>query len=90
MRDLVIRHSEPEDYRAVHLVWSPPLAMSETLGVPFSSEQAWREEFARERDDNISTHEALLEVAKDRDAEARIFEATVVWKAERKHLYVVP
>jgi putative acetyltransferase len=29
-------------------------AMSETLGVPLSSEQAWREELARERDNNIS------------------------------------
>jgi len=28
--------------------------MAETLGVPFSSEQAWREELARPRDDNFS------------------------------------
>ncbi|HEX6711358.1 MAG TPA: GNAT family N-acetyltransferase [Rubrobacter sp.] len=54
MRDLVIRHSEPEDYKAVHLVYSSPRAMAETLGVPYASEQAWREELARERDDNIS------------------------------------
>jgi putative acetyltransferase len=28
--------------------------MAETLGVPYSSEQAWREELARERDDNFA------------------------------------
>ena len=54
MRDLVVRRCEPEDYKAVHLVYSSPRAMSETLGVPFSSEQAWREELARRRDDNFS------------------------------------
>lgn len=54
MRDLAIRHSEPEDYKAVHLVYSSPLAMAETLGVPYASEQAWREELTRRRDDNVS------------------------------------
>jgi L-phenylalanine/L-methionine N-acetyltransferase len=54
LRDLIIRHSEPEDYKAVHLVYSSLRAMAETLGVPFSSEQVWREELARERDNNIS------------------------------------
>jgi len=28
--------------------------MAETLGVPYSSEQAWREELDRRRDDNVS------------------------------------
>jgi putative acetyltransferase len=28
--------------------------MAETLGVPYSSEQTWREELARERDDNFA------------------------------------
>ena len=54
LRDLGIRHSEPEDYEAAHLVYSSPRAMAETLGVPYASEQAWSEELARERDDNIS------------------------------------
>ena len=54
MRDLVIRRCEPEDYKAVHLVYSSPQAMAETLGVPYSSEQAWRDELARERDDNFA------------------------------------
>jgi putative acetyltransferase len=54
LRDLVIRRCEPEDYKAVHLVYSSPQAMAETLGVPYSSEQAWREELARERDDDFA------------------------------------
>lgn len=54
MSDLVIRHSEPEDYSAVHLVYSSPRAMAETLGVPFASEQEWRKELTHRRDDNFS------------------------------------
>jgi len=54
LRDLVVLRCEPEDYKAVHLVYSSPRAMAETLGVLYSSEDAWREELARERDDNFS------------------------------------
>ncbi len=54
MRDLAVRGCEPGDYKAVHLVYSSPRVMAETLGVPFSSEQAWREELSRRRDDNFS------------------------------------
>ena len=54
MCDLVIRRCELEDYKAVHLVYSSPRAMAETLGVPYASEEAWREELATERDDNFS------------------------------------
>jgi putative acetyltransferase len=50
LRDLVVRHCEPEDYRAVHRLYSSPRAMAGTLGIPFSSEQEVREELARERD----------------------------------------
>jgi putative acetyltransferase len=50
LRDLIVRRCEPEDYKAVHLVYSSPRAMAGTLGVPFSSERAVREEPARERD----------------------------------------
>jgi putative acetyltransferase len=52
--DLVVRRCEPEDYRSVHLVYSSPRAMAETLGVPFSSERAWREELAGQRDGTFS------------------------------------
>jgi L-phenylalanine/L-methionine N-acetyltransferase len=54
LRDLVVRHTEPEDYKAVHLVYSSPRAMAGTLGLPFSSEQAWRGELDRTIDDNVS------------------------------------
>jgi putative acetyltransferase len=46
--DLVVRRCEPEDYEAVHRVYSSPGAMAGTLGVPFSSAQEVRE--ALERD----------------------------------------
>jgi putative acetyltransferase len=50
LRDLVIRPCRPEDYEAVHRVYSSPQAMAGTLGAPFSSAQEVREELARERD----------------------------------------
>lgn len=61
MRGLVIRHSEPEDYRAVHLVYSSPRAMAGTLGVPFATEQEWREELARLRNDSFSIVACVLD-----------------------------
>ena len=54
MRDLIIRRCEPEDYKAVHLVYSSVQAIAETLEVPYSSEQAWRKERSPQRDDNFA------------------------------------
>ena len=54
LREISLRHSEPDDYRAVHLVYSSPRAMAQTLELPFSSEQAWREKLAAGRDENVS------------------------------------
>jgi len=54
VREVVIRHSEPEDYRAVHLVYSSPNAMAGTLGLPFSPEQDWREKLSGRRDDSVT------------------------------------
>ena len=48
MRDLIVRRCEPEDYLAVHRVYSSPRAMAGTLGVPFSSAQELREELVRD------------------------------------------
>ena len=53
MREVVVRRADPGDYKAVHLVYSSPNAMAGTLGIPFSSEEDWREELSRRRDDNI-------------------------------------
>jgi L-phenylalanine/L-methionine N-acetyltransferase len=50
LRDLIVRRCEPEDYEAVHGVYSSPNAMAGTIGVPFSSAQEVRDELVRERD----------------------------------------
>lgn len=50
MRDLIVRRCEPQDYRAVYLVYSSPRAMAGTIGVPFSSALEVREELARQKD----------------------------------------
>ena len=51
MREVEVRRAEPEDYRAVHRVYSSPNAMAETLGIPFSSKREWREKLSENRDD---------------------------------------
>ncbi len=52
MREVVVRGAEPEDYGAVHLAYSSPNAMAGTLGIPFFSQQNWREKLAKPRDDD--------------------------------------
>jgi len=54
LREIVVRRAEPEDYKAVHRVYASPRAMAETLGLPFSQDEDWREELSRQRDDNVS------------------------------------
>jgi L-phenylalanine/L-methionine N-acetyltransferase len=52
--ELTLRHSEPEDYRAVYRIYSGPRAMANTLGLPFSSKERWRGRLAEEREGEIS------------------------------------
>lgn len=54
MREIIIRHSEPEDYKAVRVVYASPNAMAQTLGLPISSGREWRENLAGERSDHFS------------------------------------
>lgn len=49
-REVVVGRAEPEDYGAVHLVYSSPNAMAGTLDLPYASDRRWREELAGERD----------------------------------------
>jgi putative acetyltransferase len=52
--ELTVRHSDPEDYEAVHRVYSGPRAMADTLGLPFSSKEPWRVRLAEEREGEFS------------------------------------
>ncbi len=54
MSGVVIRHSEPEDYGAVHLVYSSPKARAGTLELPFSPNRNWHEKLAEDREGNPS------------------------------------
>ena len=47
---LTVRHSEPEDHDAVHRVYSGPRALADTLGLPYSSKEPWRERLAEKRE----------------------------------------
>jgi putative acetyltransferase len=52
--EITVRHSRPEDYEAVHQVYSGPRAMADTLGLPFSSSEPWRERLGEERAGEVS------------------------------------
>jgi putative acetyltransferase len=52
--EITVRHSEPEDYEAVYRVYSGPRAMADTLGLPFSPKDPWRERLKEERDGEVS------------------------------------
>lgn len=41
--DITVRHSEPDDYRALHRIFSGPRAIAGTLQLPFPRAEMWRE-----------------------------------------------
>ena len=41
--DIAVCHSEPEDYKALHRIFSGPRAVAGTLQRPFPSAEMWRE-----------------------------------------------
>jgi hypothetical protein len=41
--EITIRRTEPDDYGALHRIFSGPRAVAGTLQMPFPSAQAWRE-----------------------------------------------
>jgi L-phenylalanine/L-methionine N-acetyltransferase len=41
--DITVRHSEPEDYKALHRIFSGPRAVAGTLQMPFPRAEMWRE-----------------------------------------------
>ncbi len=44
--EIKVRHTEPEDYEAVHRIFSGPKVIAGTLQLPFPSAEAWRERLA--------------------------------------------
>jgi L-phenylalanine/L-methionine N-acetyltransferase len=41
--DITVPHSEPEDYKALHRIFSGPRAVAVTLQMPFPRAEMWRE-----------------------------------------------
>jgi putative acetyltransferase len=41
--DITVRHSQPEDYKALHRIFSGPRAVAGTLQMPFPRAEMWRE-----------------------------------------------
>lgn len=48
--DIVIRHAEPDDYRAIHDIHAQPAAFSGTLQLPFPSAETWKRRLADKPD----------------------------------------
>ena len=44
--EITVRHAEPEDYEALHRIFSGPKAVAGTLQLPFLSEETWRRRLA--------------------------------------------
>ncbi|MGD2164572.1 MAG: GNAT family N-acetyltransferase [Anaerolineae bacterium] len=44
--NIVIRHTEPDDYEALHRIFSAPKAIYGTLQLPFPSAERWRKRLA--------------------------------------------
>jgi putative acetyltransferase len=44
--EITVRHSEPEDYKALHCIFSGPRAVAGTLQMPFPRAETWRERLA--------------------------------------------
>jgi putative acetyltransferase len=40
--DITVRHSEPDDYREIHRIFSGPRAIAHTLQMPFPRAETWR------------------------------------------------
>ena len=46
MAQVSVRHAEPEDYEALHRIFSGPKAVAGTLQLPLPSAEAWRKRLA--------------------------------------------
>ncbi len=46
MAHVSVRHAEPEDYEALHRIFSGPKAVAGTLQLPYPSAEAWRKRLA--------------------------------------------
>jgi L-phenylalanine/L-methionine N-acetyltransferase len=46
--DITVRHSEPEDYKALHRIFSGPKAVAGTLQMPFPRAEMWRERLSEQ------------------------------------------
>jgi L-phenylalanine/L-methionine N-acetyltransferase len=46
--NIVIRRSEPDDYRAIHQIFAQPRAIWGTLQIPFPSAETWKKRLAEQ------------------------------------------
>jgi putative acetyltransferase len=49
--EITVRHSEPEDYEALHRIFSGPRAIAGTLQLPLPPAQRWRKRLAEHSED---------------------------------------
>jgi len=58
--DVTVRHTEPDDYRALHRIFSGPRAIAGTLQMPLPSAEMWRKRLS-ERPEGLYSLVACVE-----------------------------
>ena len=82
--NITIRHTEPDDYEALHAIMTQPRAAAGTMQMPLASKESWRKRLADPRDGFYSLV-ACVEVAD----EPRIVGSAsldVVQRPRRRHV----
>ncbi len=82
--NITIRHTEPDDYEALHAIMTQPRAAAGTMQMPLASKESWRKRLADPRDGFYSLV-ACVEVA----GEPRIVGSAsldIVQRPRRRHV----
>ena len=54
MAQVIVRHAEPDDYQALHRIFSGPKAIAGTMQLPLPSAEAWRKRLVESPEGLIS------------------------------------
>ncbi len=82
--DITIRHTEPDDYEALHAIMTQPRAAAGTMQLPLASKESWRKRLADPREGLYS----LIACASE-EGESRVVGSAsldVVQRPRRRHV----
>ena len=82
--NIIVRHTEPEDYAALHAIMTQPRAAAGTMQLPLASKESWRKRLADPREGFYS-----LVACVDEKGEPRVVGSAsldVVQRPRRRHV----